>query len=172
MSSEALSPLCDLSCLPVLFDVLVFDCSDHFRGVSSMRPTLEQTYLGLARVAARRSGCTRSENSQVGATLVTTDGIIFVGWNGTEEPGQPECFEGGCPRGKLSLSECPSGERLELCTYRHAESSAVGMALRALPEDRVVGSTVYVTREPCDRCQRMLSYFQLTAIYPTGRIDP
>lgn len=107
----------------------------------------DEYFLEMAAVVARRSGCTRS---QVGAILVDGENrVVSTGYNGTAVRGALECFEGGCPRGKLTYDELPAGGDYGNCTYRHAELNAL---LYAQNQNRLDGKTLYVTRNPCDDC--------------------
>jgi len=103
--------------------------------------------MEIARVVARRSTCLRR---QVGAVLVRDKHILATGYNGAPA-GAPHCQEVGCLREQLGV---PPGERHELCRGLHAEQNAIIQA--ALHGVTTMGSTLYVTCQPCVVCTKML----------------
>jgi dCMP deaminase len=119
-------------------------------------------WLNVARSVSERSSCSRS---QVGAVLVWRNEQIFVGYNGPKS-GQPNCDIGGCPRGKLTLDEMPSGARFDgpvICTAIHAEINALikfKIFLRAMNKQGMTGllkeCVLYSTRKPCEMCMAEL----------------
>lgn len=110
----------------------------------------------MARAVAPRSSCIRS---QVGAVIVRDNMWTFVGYNGPSK-GKPNCDKGGCPRGRKSFEELPSGAAFDMdegfCTAVHAEINALSKFLAVMS---VTPSTMlYTTREPCAGCwQKLLS---------------
>lgn len=102
-------------------------------------------FMNIAIEVSRRSTCTRR---QIGAIIVSDDGMIkSTGYNGNPR-GLPHCEEIGCIRDKLGI---PSGTRLETCTAVHAEQNAL---IQAGTNAR--GSTLYSTIVPCPICARMI----------------
>jgi len=102
-------------------------------------------FMNIAIEVSRRSTCTRR---QIGAILVSDDGMIkSTGYNGNPR-GLPHCKEIGCIRDKLGIK---SGTRLETCTAVHAEQNAL---IQAGTNAR--GSTLYSTIVPCPICARMI----------------
>jgi dCMP deaminase len=140
------------------------------------RPSWDEYFLAIAATVATRADCTRS---QVGAVIVKDNQIIQPGYNGAP-PGKPGCLSAGaCPRGRhyaivnpveswravCACGEpswpCPQGADPGVSTYDtgptaciavHAEANALLRAGR----DRCLGASLYVTREPCDGCQRLI----------------
>lgn len=113
-----------------------------------MRLTWDQFGSMLAETAAMRSDCTRS---RVGAVLMDPDHrVVALGYNGAPA-GMPGCES--CPR---RLSECESGAPYDgpttWCNAVHAEANCLLYAGR----DRAKGGTLYVTREPCHECARLI----------------
>lgn len=133
--------------------------------------------MGMARAASVRGDCTRS---QVGAVVVKNQRIVGSGYNGTK-PGRSGCLEGVCPRGKHYAVRsdpdgwvyhktfcggcghdwpCPSsvdpGSSYDTgpgaCIAVHAEISAI---LDCDRDDRA-GAVLYVTREPCPGCRKII----------------
>lgn len=113
------------------------------------RPDWTSYFLRIATEVASRSDCRRA---QVGAVIV--DGrnrIVSTGYVGTAS-GQPGCLDGACPRGQLSYSECAMGSVYDNCISFHAEVNALLYSDRSRHE----GGTIYVTREPCDWCWKLI----------------
>jgi len=103
--------------------------------------------MEIAGVVARRSTCLRR---RVGAVLVRDKRILATGYNGAPA-GLPHCQDVGCLREQLGV---PPGERHELCRGLHAEQNAIIQA--ALHGVTTMGSTLYVTCQPCIVCTKML----------------
>lgn len=138
------------------------------------RPTMEETYLGVARVFAERSSCLRRG---YGAVIIKNDEIIGTGYNGGYRGGINCCDRGKCKREELNV---PPGERYELCESLHAESNACLQAKRA----DLIGSTLYLYGidkktgkpvkdvAPCKMCERLLKNAEVKEIkyYKDGEI--
>jgi dCMP deaminase len=108
----------------------------------------DEYFLEVATAISLRGDCTRSK---VGAVLVDDNHrIIATGYNGVP-PGVAGCLSGACPRGKLSYEELPPGNDYSNCIANHAEFNAI---LYASPEERS-GTTLYITRRPCDGCKQL-----------------
>ena len=87
---------------------------------------------------------------QVGAILVKGNKIIAEGVNSVPNGIKP-CTEETCLRKKQKLK---SGENQELCFVVHAEQNAL---LDALDKKiNIKNSTLYVTKQPCIICAKML----------------
>lgn len=87
---------------------------------------------------------------KVGAILVKNGNIIAQGVNSVPNGISP-CNELTCIRKKLNLK---SGENQELCFVVHAEQNALLDALEK--QINIKGSTLYVTKQPCIICAKML----------------
>lgn len=111
------------------------------------RPSWDEYFMQLVRVAASRSTCCRR---QVGAVLVKDNRLLATGYNGVPK-GLAHCDKVGCLRQQLGV---PSGERHEICRGLHAEQNAIIQA--ALYGVSIAGSTLYVTAKPCSICTKML----------------
>jgi dCMP deaminase len=107
-----------------------------------MRPSLEDTFMSLAKVWALRSTCT--SRVAVGAVLVNKAGqVIASGYNGSPR-GTPHCDKIGC-------SPDADGH----CTNAiHAEENAILQC--AMTGASTVGCSLYVTHSPCMRCAKQL----------------
>jgi dCMP deaminase len=109
------------------------------------RPHLNDYFMQIAAVVARRSTCLRN---QVGAVFVRDKRILSTGYNGAPA-GLPHCDEVGCAREGVA-----SGTRHELCRAVHAEQNAIIQA--ALHGVSIEGATLYCTHQPCILCAKMM----------------
>jgi dCMP deaminase len=116
-------------------------------GAGRERPSWDEYFMEIAKVAAKRSTCLRR---QVGAVAVRDKQILATGYNGAPV-GLAHCSEVGCVRAKLGI---PSGERHELCRGLHAEQNLIIQA--AVHGVAISGATVYCTFHPCVVCSKML----------------
>jgi dCMP deaminase len=109
------------------------------------RPTLDQYFMEIATVVAKRSTCLRN---QVGALFVKNKRILSTGYNGAPS-GLEHCDVVGCAREGVA-----SGTRHELCRAVHAEQNAIIQA--ALHGISIEGATLYCTHQPCILCAKMM----------------
>jgi dCMP deaminase len=114
------------------------------------RPDWDAYFLAGAAWSATRADCTRA---QVGALLVNArNEVRGTGYNGAPA-GVPGCASAGaCPRGRLSVEDCPRDSDYSNCLADHAERNA----LRHADPRELHGSTLYVTREPCPSCWTLI----------------
>lgn len=116
-----------------------------------MRPSWDEYYLGIATAASARGDCTRSKVGAVIVLQTSNRHFVSLGYNGVDS-GEPGCLSGACPRGRFTYDQLPSDQSdYSNCISTHAEVNAFYNA-----QFDVEFSTVYVTREPCEDCQRML----------------
>ncbi|MFH1046356.1 MAG: cytidine/deoxycytidylate deaminase family protein [Candidatus Omnitrophota bacterium] len=111
------------------------------------RPGWDEYFLEIAQLVSRRSTCLRRK---VGALVVKNRRILATGYNGTPS-GIKHCSDAGCLRARLNV---PSGERHELCRGLHAEQNALLQA--ALYGISLIGSSLYITNQPCLICAKMI----------------
>ncbi len=109
------------------------------------RPSWDEYFMGITRLAASRSTCLRRH---VGAVIVKDKRIISTGYNGAPS-GMKHCLELGCLRDKLKI---PSGTHHEICRGLHAEQNAL---LFAKGVD-LTGATLYCTNQPCVVCAKLI----------------
>lgn len=127
------------------------------------RPSWEVYFMGIARLVAERSTCTRRA---VGAVLVKDRRILSTGYNGAPSNVQ-HCFDVGCLREQMNV---PSGERHELCRGIHAEQNAIIQA--AYHGVSIKGATLYCTNLPCVICAKMIINAGIVYIlYESGYAD-
>lgn len=111
------------------------------------RPSWDEYFMNIAKVAATRGNCSRR---QVAAVIVRDHRVISTGYNGTPR-GVRNCCDGGCPRCSSSI---PSGTGLSECLCSHAEENAIVQA--ACYGIAVKGATLYTTYSPCLQCAKMI----------------
>ena len=104
-------------------------------------------YMNYALNISKTANCIKGK---VGAILVKDSKIIAKGVNSVPNGIKP-CTDETCIRKKLNLK---SGENQELCLVVHAEQNALIDALNNKID--VKGSTLYVTKQPCIICAKML----------------
>jgi dCMP deaminase len=123
------------------------------------RPNWDKYFLLIAQAVSSRGECVRSK---VGAVLVRDNRIISTGYNGVAA-GDPSCLDGICPR---SYNDVPRGVPYDgegLCIATHAEDNAIHDAMRrGLP---AFGATIYLTKEPCEKCQGLLDSLEIRAVW-------
>ena len=107
----------------------------------------DKHYLNYATDLSKKANCIKGK---VGAILVKNSKIIAEGVNSVPK-GITPCTEKTCLRKKLNLK---SGENQELCYVIHAEQNALLDALNKKVD--VNKSTLYVTKQPCIICAKML----------------
>ncbi len=104
-------------------------------------------YMDYAIKLSQKANCIKGK---VGAIIVKDNTILAEGVNSVPE-GITPCTEETCIRKKLKLK---SGEHQELCFVVHAEQNALLDALKKQVD--VTHSTLYVTKQPCIICAKML----------------
>lgn len=123
------------------------------------RPNLDEYFLEIASVVAKRSTCRRHH---VGAVVVKGRHILTTGYNGAPA-GHRDCLELGCLRDELKI---PSGERTEICRGVHAEENAIIQG--SLHGVSLEGATIYCTHTPCRRCAKMLCNAKIIRFVTSG----
>lgn len=105
-----------------------------------MRPSLDEWFMELATVTAKRGTCLRK---QVGCVLARGNRLLSLGYVGSPQ-GEPHCTEVGCSIGLFGGCERTT----------HAEVNSLLWATR-LGVD-VDGATAYTTLSPCRYCAEAL----------------
>lgn len=120
--------------------------------------------LGVVKAVSRHGDCVRS---QVGALALKDGTMVGVGVNRAPD-GEPGCLsDGACPRAK---SDVPPGSSYDTgpgaCISIHAEQWVI---MRA-DHQRLQGATLYVTREPCGGCWKMIRGARIArVVWPGGQ---
>lgn len=126
------------------------------------RPDWDQYFSNIAYTVATRADCRRS---RVGAVIVKGNRIVSAGYNGAPA-GHVGCLDGGCPRSGSGVEpgssyDCGPGA----CISVHAEANAIIYA----DYDKCAGATIYVTREPCEGCRKLIHGAGITRmVYPSA----
>ena len=113
----------------------------------SERPSVDEYFMEIAGVVAKRSTCLRQK---VGALVVKDKRILSTGYNGAPR-GLPHCLDVGCLRDERNIE---SGTRHEVCRAVHAEQNAIIQC--ALHGTSTEGATLYCTHQPCILCTKMI----------------
>ncbi|WP_280350440.1 deoxycytidylate deaminase [Nocardia abscessus] len=108
------------------------------------RPSWDQYFMAIAYAASLRSDC---ERDKVGAVIVKDRRVRATGYNGAPA-GRPGCSS--CPR---RTSSCVPGSNYDNCVAIHAEANALIYCDR----QDLIGATLYVTREPCYACAKLIA---------------
>ena len=111
------------------------------------RPSWDEYFMSLARLAATRSTCLRRH---VGAVIVKDRMLLSTGYNDTPR-GLRNCGDGGCAR---CASDAAAGTGLDTCLCLHAEQNAIIQA--AYHGVAIAGGTIYCTHQPCLTCAKMV----------------
>jgi dCMP deaminase len=111
------------------------------------RPTWNEYFLMLAKLAATRSTCLAFP---VGAVIVKNKQVVATGYNGSPS-GSAHCnAQGYCYPG---LSSCDASKSLPSRAV-HAEANAIAQAAKhGIATD---GASIYVTLEPCLSCLKLI----------------
>ncbi|MBP1908066.1 deoxycytidylate deaminase [Methanolobus bombayensis] len=111
------------------------------------RPSIDEYFLEIATVVAKRSTCLRN---RVGAVIARDKRILSTGYNGAPR-NMEHCLDIGCIRQQNNIA---SGTRHEKCRAVHAEQNAIiQAALHGVSTD---GATIYCTHQPCILCAKMI----------------
>jgi dCMP deaminase len=122
----------------------------------SERPDWDTYFMGIAEAVSARSDC---ERDKVGAVVVKDRRVRATGYNGAAA-GKPGCAT--CPRRE---SGCEPGSSYDNCVAVHAEANALIYCDR----QDLVGATLYVTREPCYACDKLIQAAGVNAVvWPEG----
>ena len=125
--------------------------------------SLDRTYMECAEEFALLS---RARRKKVGAIIVTPEGIMIPGFNGT-----PSGFDNNCEDERLGalnangdivpiepdLADCYKDVRIELITkpeVLHAESNALSKV--SMSRNTTNGATIYITCSPCFDCSKLI----------------
>lgn len=108
------------------------------------RISREAMFMDMARVASKRSTCSRLN---VGAMVVKDNSPISVGWNGAAS-GDPHCTGNSCPG--MTPGKCPA---------LHSEANALNKACSIIEPGGEVD--LYITHSPCSMCSLLIQQSDL-----------
>lgn len=131
----------------------------------SARPSWDEYFMMLAKLAASRSTCL---SRPTGAVIVKDRQILATGYNGSL-PGQAHCVDDGvCFRRSVG---CPEEAKYNMCRSAHAEANAI--ALGAKKGVSLEGATIYCTLEPCITCAKLIVMSGISrVVYEYGYESP
>lgn len=116
-----------------------------------MRISRHQMYMDMAEVLTRRSTCYRGN---VGALLVTKDGILSEGYNGPPA-GHEHCQGNRCP---LMEGSCSRSD--------HAELNALIRARSKRPRQKSLNDCIlYCTSAPCKSCAELILSAGINSVF-------
>lgn len=115
--------------------------------LEEQRPTWDEYFLMIAKLAATRSTCLAFP---VGAVIVKDRQVLATGYNGSPS-GSVHCTaQGFCYPG---LSSCDASSSMPSRAV-HAEANAIAQAAKHGISTH--GATIYVTLEPCIYCLKLI----------------
>ncbi len=115
--------------------------------LEEQRPTWDEYFLMMAKLAATRSTCLAFP---VGAVIVKDRQVLATGYNGSPS-GSVHCTaQGFCYPG---LSSCDASSQLPSRAV-HAEANAIAQAAKHGISTQ--GASIYVTLEPCLSCLKLV----------------
>lgn len=120
------------------------------------RPTWDEYFLILAKLAAIRSTCIAR---QVGAVIVKDRQILATGYNGPPS-GLAHCTDQG-----FCYPDLPDCEQSDAKPSRaiHAEANAIAQAARHGISTE--NASIYVTLEPCLSCLKLIISAGISTVY-------
>lgn len=133
--------------LPIIHDQEMMDLG---ASLSDYRPSWDEYFLLLAKLAATRSTCF---SRPVGAVIVLDKRVVATGYNGAA-PGAWHCTDKKQCYWRQPENQVPGIEPRELSRAVHAEMNAVAHAARK--GIRIEGASIYCTLSPCMNCFKVL----------------
>ncbi|MDJ0601768.1 MAG: dCMP deaminase family protein [Crocosphaera sp.] len=124
--------------------------------LEEQRPTWDEYFIMIAKLAATRSTCLAFP---VGAVIVKDRQVLATGYNGSPS-GSAHCTaQGFCYPG---LSSCDASSSLPSRAV-HAEANAIAQAAKhGISTD---GASIYVTLEPCISCLKLIISAGIKAVF-------
>ncbi len=142
------------------------------RVIVPLRPARDTMYIEMAQLTAQRSTCLSDKN---GAIIVVGNRIVATGYNGSPA-GTFHCTDMGvCRKEILGFKHFDEGipgqlgSGYEASRAIHAEQSAICQAAKL--GTAINRGDIYVTREPCVICLRMILNCGLKRIFFQDRED-
>ncbi len=126
------------------------DMSELGVSLSDYRPSWDEYFMLLAKLAATRSTCF---SRPVGAVIVRDRRILATGYNGAA-PGSWHCTDKRQCYWRQPENHVPGMEPRDLSRAIHAEMNAMAHAARK--GIIIEGGTIYCTLSPCMNCFKVL----------------
>lgn len=114
---------------------------------NEQRPTWDEYFLMLAKLAATRSTCLAFP---VGAVIVKNKQVVATGYNGSPSGSSHCTAQGYCYK---DLSSCDASKTLPSRAV-HAEANAIAQAAKYGISTE--SASIYVTLEPCLSCLKLV----------------
>jgi len=128
-----------------------------FKGILTKRPSWNEYFMILAKMAATRSTCI---SRPTGAVIVKNKQVLSTGYNGSM-PGIAHCSdEGACFRRSSGAGDAG---KYDSCRSAHAEANALAQAAKS--GTNVDGSSIYITLYPCYVCTKLLVQAGIKKVY-------
>lgn len=133
--------------LPIIRDK---EMSELGASLSDYRPSWDEYFMLLAKLAATRSTCF---SRPVGAVIVRDRFVLSTGYNGAA-PGAWHCIDKKQCYWRQPENQVPGIEPRDLSRAIHAEMNAIAQAARQ--GINIEGGTIYCTLSPCSTCFKVL----------------
>lgn len=142
--------------LPVIQNT---DLSELSHSVSENRPSWDEYFMLLAKLAATRTTC---YSRPVGAVIARDKRILATGYNGAP-PGTWHCTDAKQCFWRQPENHVDGIEPRELSRAVHAEMNAIAHAARN--GISIEGGSIYVTLSPCMSCFKSLLSAGIRTVY-------
>ncbi len=133
--------------------------SDLSEALSHVRPSWDEYFMLLAKLAATRSTCF---SRPVGAVIARNKRVLATGYNGAP-PGTWHCIDKAQCYWRQPEHHVPGVEPRELSRAIHAEMNALAHAARN--GISIEGGTLYATLSPCVNCFKVLVSAGIVRVY-------
>lgn len=133
--------------------------SDLSEALSQLRPSWDEYFMLLAKLAATRSTC---YSRPVGAVIARDKRVLSTGYNGAP-PGTWHCTDKGECYWRQPQHQVAGIDPRELSRAIHAEMNAIAHAARS--GISIVGGTLYTTLSPCMNCFKVLISAGIVRVY-------
>lgn len=142
--------------MPELTDSELIDSELIDKAAFQQRPTWDEYFMLLTKLAAMRSTCLAFP---VGAVIVKNMQVLATGYNGSPS-GSVHCTtQGYC---YPNLSSCDASKEFPSRAV-HAEANAIAQAAKhGISTD---GASIYVTLEPCISCLKLVISAGVREVY-------
>lgn len=124
--------------------------SDLSEALAHVRPSWDEYFMLLAKLAATRSTC---YSRPVGAVIARDKRVLATGYNGAP-PGTWHCIDKAECYWRQPEHHVPGVDPRELSRAIHAEMNAIAHAARN--GISIAGATLYTTLSPCTNCFKAL----------------